>query len=176
MSQISFNIFSLFFFLFSAQLDCFLLSCFPAHWPILHSLVCCWFPLVYFKFHLFSCSSLIPFLHILHFNSYSHWCLHSFSSSVSSVTITFNILSGISPISVALCSILSSRTYSSVFPFCLTLCVCFYVLGRSATSSSLEKNSNKVMLCWRTSVVPYSTMSPDQQCCLVAEQDWVEAT
>ena len=61
------------------------------------------------------------------------------------ITITLNSLSGRSLISISFSSffpealsVLLIGTYSSLSSFCLILCVCFYVFGKSAISPSLE--------------------------------------
>ena len=67
------------------------------------------------------------------------------------MTITLNsyVEDCLSPFCLALflrfCFILSFGTYSFISSFFLTLCVCFYVLGRSAISPCLER----VALCRR---------------------------
>ena len=52
----------------------------------------------------------------------------------------------------------SIGTYSFVSLFCLIFCVCFYVLGKSATSPSLE-----VALCRKCPVGLRSAIPPDHQ-------------
>ena len=76
--------------------------------------------------------------------------IHSFLKAVSFLmTITLNSLSGILFISASFSSfaaILSCfffhlrQTYFSISSFCLTLCVCFYVLGKSATPPAFESS------------------------------------
>ena len=77
------------------------------------------------------------------------------------MTITLNTLSGSLLISISfnlflrVCLVLSFGTYSFVSSFCLTFCVCFYMLHRSATSPGLER----VALCRRYPVGPSSMVS-----------------
>lgn len=54
------------------------------------------------------------------------------------------------------CLILSIGTYPSDSPFCLTLCVSFYVLHRSATSPSLEG----LAFCRKYPIIPRSVTPP----------------
>lgn len=119
------------------------LLCLPAHWfVLLLHWICCWTPLVYFSIWLQLL--FVIFLNLLSLCwSWLSLCLSILPSSVRiSITIILNTLSDRWLISILISSFLrflscfSIGTYSSIFSFCLIFCV--YVLGKSATSSSLE--------------------------------------
>ena len=116
------------------------LCCLPNFWPIfLHHLICCWFHLYIFHFrycilHLW----LVPFsiFSLLKFSLCSSVLLLSSLSIF--ITVTLNSLSSRFLISISLRCFLKLSpvplfgTYSFVSSFCITLCICFYVPGRSA--------------------------------------------
>ena len=119
---------------------------FPDYWfVLLYHLICYWFPVVYFSFQLLYSSALIgSFLYFLTlfwssycvpplFSKFSeHLCEHYFEFFIRQL-ISFISLKCVSEV----CLVLSLGTYFFISSFCLALCVCFYVLGKTATSLGL---------------------------------------
>ena len=116
---------------------------------LLPPVICHRFPLVYLFFFI-SLSSYLWWLIFFFLCSLSLLELWLVSSTLFSnplgifLTITLNslwgIFSSLGQLALLLwfCPIVSFGSYSSVSSFCLTLCVCFSVLGKSAPSPTLE--------------------------------------
>lgn len=85
------------------------------------------------------------------------------------ITMTLNSLCGRLLISLSsssfseVCLVLSLRTYSSFSAFCLTLCVCFYVLGRLIPSPGFEVVVYVKVVLWYTIKQPPLPCPPVSQ-------------
>lgn len=132
--------FFLFFFVFAVQVGCFLFSCLPDCLSVhLHLLICCWFSIVCFSFQLLYSSALVLFYIfylcwvLLHssFNSIEHLYDHRFELFSRSLLI-FILFSSFSEV------LFFSLEHIPFSHFVLSLCVCFYASGETATFTSLE--------------------------------------
>lgn len=148
MSLRSLNLVSFFFILFfsfAIQLSCFPLPSILGSWSILlPPLICTWFSLVYFLLQLLHLSSLIgPVLYFLSLflkvsmrSSYlllSQY-LYDYYFEFFFRHIAYLHLS----LLLWFCSVLSLGACSSASSFCWTLCVGFYVLGKSTIFPDIE--------------------------------------
>ena len=115
----------------------------PGSWStVLYYIICYWFPLSVIVFFSSDWFCLIFSKSLLKISLYFSILLLSIVSIL--LTISMYSMSGKLLTSVSLgfflgfYFVLSFGTYSSVSSFCLTLGVCFYELGRTATSPSPE--------------------------------------
>lgn len=124
---------------------------FPDIWSVfLYSLICYWFPQVYFSFQLLYFSVLF-FFHVW-WASLWPWLQTLFQTDCSPL---FHLV-----LFLRFCLILSFGIYFSTSSFCLTLCVCFYVLGMLATSPGLEGRGLTQKASWEAQM-HNSTLSLD---------------
>ena len=120
-----------------------------------------WFFLIFFfiESHIELHSSLQSNVYFYRTLLLNHYQAYYFTlKSLSSLLVISFSFSSFSEVCFFL--VLSFGPYFSVFPFCLTFCVCFYGLGRIATSTKLEGR----VLCI---IFPYTDCALDDFCWLI---------